>query len=139
MISDALLEELRYRGEGADLDFKSERYPFAKAGDEEKSELLKDILALANAFREGTAYILIGFKENSPHPAEVVGLPVEGVIDDSRMQEFVNSKLESKLTFHYEERLFDGKHVAVILRQRTNAVESTELTGFFIAVISGGL
>lgn len=114
MLTDALIEELRYRGEGSDLDYKAERYPFAKANDSEKSELLKDILALANAHRDGAAYILIGFKEKPPHPAEVVGLSPEGAIDDARLQEFVNGKLETKLEFRYEERLFDGKHIAVI-------------------------
>lgn len=114
MISDVLLEDLRYRGEGTDLDFKADRYPFAKASDDEKSELLKDILALANASREGTAYILIGFKEKPPYPAEVIGLPAEGAVDDSRIQQFVNTKLESNLNFRYEERMFDGKHVAVV-------------------------
>lgn len=114
MLTDQLLEELRYKGEGSDLDYKSERYPFVKVSDDEKSELLKDILALANTHRDGTAYILIGFKENPPHPAEVVGLSPAGIIDDARLQEFVNGKLETKLTFRYEERLFDGKHIAVI-------------------------
>ena len=114
MLTDALLEELRYKGEGSDLDYKTERYPFANASNEEKSELLKDILALANTHRDGTAYILMGFKENPPYPAEVVGLSREGAIDDSRLQEFVNGKLETKLNFRYEERLFDGKHVALI-------------------------
>jgi len=114
MLTDVLLEELRYKGEGSDLDYKAERYPFAKANDDEKSELLKDILALANAHRIGTAYILMGFKEKPPHPAEVVGLAPEGAIDDARLQEFVNGKLETKLDFRYEERLFDGKHIAVI-------------------------
>ncbi|MBT1155886.1 ATP-binding protein [Aminobacter anthyllidis] len=114
MLTDALLEELHYRGEGSDLDYKAERYPFAKASDEEKSELLKDILALANTHRDRTAYILMGFKENPPHPAEVVGLSPEGAIDDARLQEFVNGKLETKLVFRYEERLFNGQHIAVI-------------------------
>lgn len=114
MLTDALLEELRYKGEGSDLDYKAERYAFAKASDEEKSEMLKDILALANTHRDGTAYILIGLKENPPYPAEVVGLSADGAIDDARVQEFVNGKLETKLTFRYEERLFDGRHIAVI-------------------------
>ncbi|TPJ62165.1 ATP-binding protein [Mesorhizobium sp. B2-7-1] len=114
MLTDALLEELRCKGEGSDLDYKGERYPFAKASDEEKSEILKDILALANAHRESAGYILIGFKENPPHPAEVVGLSSEGAIDDSRLQEFVNGKLESKLDFRYEEGLFEGQQIAVI-------------------------
>ncbi|MCW4454808.1 ATP-binding protein [Flavobacterium sp. MXW15] len=114
MLTDELLEQLRYKGEGSDLDYKAERPAFIKAGDDDKSELLKDILAMSNAHRDGTAYILFGFKENVPHPAEVVGLPAEGAIDDSRLQQFVNEKLEAKLHFRYEERLFDGKHVAVL-------------------------
>ena len=81
MITESLLEELRYKGEGSDLDYKSEQYLFVKATDEEKSELLKDILALANTYRDSTAYILIGFKENPPYPAEVVGLSPESGIN----------------------------------------------------------
>ena len=34
---------------------KAERYKFAGASDEEKSELLKDVSAMANAHRDGTA------------------------------------------------------------------------------------
>ena len=114
MLPDSLLEELRSAGESSTLDYKAERYKFSKATDDEKSELLKDILAMANAQRSGDAYILMGFKENAPYPAEVVGLPAKGAIDDSRVQEFINLKLESKLAFRYEEQLFDGKHIAVI-------------------------
>lgn len=114
MLSGAFLEELRFKGEGSDLDYKAERYRFASASDDDKSEMLKDILAFANAYRDGPAYILLGFKENPPHPAEVVGLSSDGVIDDSRIQQFVNSKLNSKLDFRYEEGLLGDRHVAVI-------------------------
>lgn len=114
MLTDTMLDQLRYKGEGSDLDYKAERYPFAGTTDEAKAELLKDILAMANAHRDGTAYILMGFKESQPHPAEAVGIPAEGVIDDSRIQQFVNEKLESKLDFRYEERMFEGQHIAVI-------------------------
>lgn len=114
MLTDELLEELRCKGEGSDLDYKAERPAFAKASDGDKSELLKDILAFANAHRAGTAYILFGFKESAPHPAEVVGLPDEGAIDDARLQQFVNEKLETKLDFRYEERMFNGKRIAVL-------------------------
>ncbi|MGH8037746.1 MAG: AlbA family DNA-binding domain-containing protein [Stenotrophomonas sp.] len=114
MLADALLEELRSRGEGPDLDYKAERYAFAKATAEQKSELLKDILALANTHHSGNAYLLMGFRENPPYPAEVIDLPADGAIDDSRLQQFVNEKLETKLVFRYEEQLFDGKHIAVI-------------------------
>ncbi|GAA0709881.1 ATP-binding protein [Dokdonella soli] len=114
MTNDEQLERLRYKGEGADLDFKQAQYRFIGCSDHEKSELLKDILAMANAYRDGPGYILVGFKDQTPHPAEVVGISSEH-IDDASLQQFVNSKVQPKLDFRYEERLFDGKTVAVIV------------------------
>lgn len=107
-----LLSMLRYKSEGTDIDFKSAQYRFTRGTEEEKSELLKDILAIANAWRDGPGYILLGFKENRPHPAEIIG--IQESIDDSRLQQFVNSKVKPKLTFSYEEHLYDGKKVGVI-------------------------
>lgn len=112
MVSNELLDALRYKSEGTDLDFKSEQYRFAGGNDFEKSEMLKDILAMANAWREGTGYILLGLKDSRPHLAEVVGISES--IDDSRLQQFVNSKVKPKLTFRYEEHLYEGKTVGVI-------------------------
>lgn len=105
------LDALRYKSEGTDLDFKSAQYPFAGATDKKKSEMLKDILAIANAWREGTGYILVGFKEKKPPPAEVVGITTS--LDDASLQQFVNAKLNPKLTFHYEELTYEGKTVGV--------------------------
>ena len=45
------LEALLNEDENPALDFKREQYPFERAPDDEKSELLKDILAFANACR----------------------------------------------------------------------------------------
>lgn len=36
------------------VTLKAERYKFAGASDEEKSELLKDVSAMVNAHRDGT-------------------------------------------------------------------------------------
>lgn len=107
-----LLASLRYRSEGTDLDFKSSQYRFAHGTDYEKSEILKDILAMANAWRDGPGYILLGLKDRRPHLAEVVGISEN--IDDSKLQQFVNSKVKPKLTFRYEEHLYEGKTVGVI-------------------------
>lgn len=112
MVTKELLDALRYKSEGTDLDFKSEQYCFAGGNEHQKSEMLKDILAMANAWREGTGYILLGFKDNRPHLAEVVGISES--IDDSRLQQFVNMKVTPKLTFRYEEHLYEGKTVGVI-------------------------
>lgn len=111
-MNEQLLNRLRYKSEGTDIDFKSKQYKFSGANEFEKSEILKDILAMANAWREGPAYILLGFLDQRPHPAEVVG--ISSNIDDSTLQEFVNSKVKPKLIFHYEEHLYGDKTVGVI-------------------------
>lgn len=111
-MNNELLDALRYKSEGTDLDFKQAQYRFAGGTDYEKSEMLKDILAMANAWRDGTGYILLGLKDNRPHLAEVVGITES--IDDSRLQQFVNMKVTPKLTFRYEEHLYEGKTVGVI-------------------------
>ena len=107
-----LLNMLRYKSEGTDIDFKSSQYRFTNGSENEKSELLKDILAIANSWRDGTGYILLGFKDQRPNPAEVVG--IHDSIDDSRIQQFVNSKVKPKLTFSYEEHLYEGKTIGII-------------------------
>lgn len=43
-MTNELFERLLYEEEGTTIDFKKEQYCFVKAADEEKSELLKDIL-----------------------------------------------------------------------------------------------
>ena len=62
-MDDSLLESLLYQAESATLDFKAQQYTFAKGTPEQKGEILKDILAFANAWRQSDAHILIGVKE----------------------------------------------------------------------------
>lgn len=107
-----LLNTLRYKSEGPDIDFKSAQYRFNGASELDKSEMLKDILAIANSWRDSTGYILLGFKDQRPHPAEVVG--IRDSIDDAQIQQFINVKVKPKLTFRYEEQLYEGKTVGVI-------------------------
>ena len=68
-----LLERLLYEEEGETLDFKEMQYPFSGASKEQKSELLKDILGFANAWRRAEAYIIIGVKEVRGGRSTVVG------------------------------------------------------------------
>lgn len=55
MSTEELINSLLYEEESTTLDFKSEQYKFVKAQDWEKAELLKDILAFANAWRRSDA------------------------------------------------------------------------------------
>ncbi len=112
MTTDELLDALRYQSEGTGLNFKMSQYRFVDASDYEKSELLKDILAIANAWRQGSGHIIPGFKDASPHPPEIIGITEH--LDDASLQQFVQSKVKPKLNFHYEERIYKGKSIGII-------------------------
>lgn len=100
-------ETLLYRGESETLDFKVAQYPFSGATDDEKSELLKDILAFANAWRESDAYILIGVKEIKGGKSIVEGITAH--LDDHSLQQFVNAKTQRPVTLQYHALETEGK------------------------------
>lgn len=103
MDDDVLIQELLYRGEGPALDYKVKQYPFSGADEGQKSELLKDVLAFANAWRSEPAYILVGVENDT---GDLVDLDVD--IDDSRLQEFVNSKTNHPVDFSYRSLMYGG-------------------------------
>jgi len=107
-----MLEELLYEEESSTLDFKGKQYDFIGGDEAQKSELLKDILAFANAWRRADAYILIGVKEIKGGKSEVIGIVNE--LDDAQLQQFVNSKTQRPVTFHYKTAIIEGKKVGVI-------------------------
>lgn len=51
--------------------------------------MLKDVLTFANAHRDGTAYILFGFKENVPYPAGVVEMPATRAMATSDVFDYI--------------------------------------------------
>ena len=73
-IDERLLEQLLHEEEGSALDFKRDQYPFEGADRNAKGELIKDILAFANAWRRSTAYILIGVDDVKGGRSEIVGV-----------------------------------------------------------------
>jgi hypothetical protein len=112
MHSDSLIEGLLFEAESAELDFKREQYVFEGADDRGKSELLKDILAFANAWRRTDAYILIGVQEVKEGESSVVG--IEKHIDDATLQQFVNAKTNRPVLFSYTPTSFRSKQIGVI-------------------------
>ena len=81
------LEQLLYESEGTTLDFKQEQYPFAKASEDEKSELLKDILGFVNCWRRAEAFILIGVEDVPGGRGVVHGISEH--LPDHSLQQFV--------------------------------------------------
>lgn len=112
MHSESFIESLLFEPEGTELDFKQAQYKFEGADDRAKSELLKDILAFANAWRRTDAFILIGVQEVGEAEAMVVG--IEEHIDDAKLQQFVNSKTNRPVDFSYTPTAFKSKQIGVI-------------------------
>lgn len=106
------LELLLNQDEGVALDFKRNQYPFEGADEAVKSELLKDILAFANASREATAYILVGVEEVKGRRNKVVG--VDRYLDDAQIQQFVNSKTQRPVDFSFQYISIYNRTVGVI-------------------------
>ena len=59
-ITAEFIKQLVEHPESETLDVKGDQYPFAKADNNDKSEILKDLMAFANAFIDVDAYILVG-------------------------------------------------------------------------------
>lgn len=110
-IDVSLVDRLLYEEESHELDFKEEQYRFIKATDEEKSELLKDVLAFANSWRRADAFILVGVKEVKGGPSIVVGISQD--IDEAQLQQFVNSKTQRPVTFSYRVVPFNQERIGV--------------------------
>lgn len=112
--SSPLIESLLYQSEGTALDFKRDQYAFLNhATDDQKSELLKDILAFSNSFRQTDAYIVIGVKENNGK-RDVVHIEDHDHFDDAKLQQFVNGKTNRPIELAYEVHHYEGKNLGVI-------------------------
>lgn len=120
-VDSDLFESLLNDEEGLTLDFKKEQYLFAKASDVDKSELLKDIIGPANATRRSETYILIGVEDVPGGRANVAGIPNDAHLSDHALQEFVNSKTNTPIHFHYRAFSFEGKQVGIIKIDRDQA------------------
>lgn len=89
------LRTLLRRSESDTLDFKRHQYRFVGAGDDDKSELLKDILAYANAWKDTDAYIVVGVEEVNGRAEDVVGAITD--LKDHEVQQFFQLEDESTL------------------------------------------
>jgi hypothetical protein len=106
------LSALLQRSEGDTLDFKRDNYRFRNATDDEKSELLKDILSLANAWKATDGSIIIGVEETNGKATNVCGVAPE--LNDSAVQQFVNSKTNRPVAFAVEHAEHEGAQLTII-------------------------
>ena len=116
-MNGVLLESLLHQEEGPALDFKQEQYPYDRGATPDikanlRSELVKDILAMANASREVAGYILIGVEEIRGGRSKIVG--VQDHLDDADLHQLINSKTQRPVEFSYFSFLYKGSDIGVI-------------------------
>jgi hypothetical protein len=111
-MNDSLFEELLNEDESTTLDFKRDQYPFEGADDDAKAELLKDILAFANAWRRTDAYIIIGVEEVKGGRSVPVGISQH--LADHSLQQFVNGKTNRAVVFEYRTFQFNALQIGII-------------------------
>lgn len=102
-------------GESPHLDYKRDQYPFVGVSAPEKAELLKDVLAMANAFRHETAYILIGVGQQPDGSGQIVGITKDKFIDDADLQQFINEKTNRVVEFFSYSVEIDSERVIQVI------------------------
>lgn len=94
------------------LDFKSEEYHT-----ENKSELIKDVLAFANASYAAERFIIIGVSKD--HTGIKI-TPVEKPEDSAAIQQYIHDNITPELNVHYASYNYDGKNLMVLTIWDTN-------------------
>ncbi|RHX83916.1 AlbA family DNA-binding domain-containing protein [Leptospira stimsonii] len=106
-MNDEYFTRFLFESESDSLDFKRDQYKFTNASDEEKSKLLKDILAMANSWRQSDGYIVLGVLDKAEKPNELFGITEH--IDDAKFQQFVTGKVNRICNFQYKTYPFENK------------------------------
>jgi predicted HTH transcriptional regulator len=104
------IDALLWEDESTTLDFKQNQYPFAT--DEQKDEIIKDLLAFANTFRRNDAYILIGIPDTKGGRRTITA--ITHYLDESPLQQLVNSKTNRTIEFSYHAITIDNKSVGIL-------------------------
>jgi hypothetical protein len=105
------IESLLYESESDELDFKRDQYPLLN--NDEKGELIKDILAFTNSWRRTDAFILIGVDQTKV-AGRSTPVGIAHHLNDANLQQMLNSKTNHHVVFSYEEVSFQGLDLGVI-------------------------
>ncbi|HFK1769205.1 TPA: ATP-binding protein [Bacillus paranthracis] len=87
---------IQHEQEGTKLDFKREQYRKEKYKD-----LIKDIMAMANAPVEGKRYIVTGVKDLPSGTKEYFSIPEKEFVDQATYQQIVRENVEPSIDFSY--------------------------------------
>lgn len=116
-IEEEVRELIDCHGESDYLDFKEEDYH-----KENKVELVKDVIALANSHSTRNKFIIIGIKEENNVCEDILGIDKDKVRDEAEFQQIVKTYIKDDLLTEYKIINIDGKDLLVIKIPATNNV-----------------
>ncbi len=99
-------ELIQYYQEGEFLDFKQEEY-----NENNKPNLIKDILAFSNANIKGDRYIIIGVHKKDGHTTL---FNIESKLDSANIQQYVHANITPELTIEYSPYPYNGHNLMVL-------------------------
>lgn len=100
---------IKYENEHTGLDFKAIQYK-----KEKYPELLKDIVAMANADMQGGRLIIVGVKHKPNGEKEFLPIKEDEFIDASTYQQLIHENVEPELSISYEPYNYNGKLLGVL-------------------------
>jgi predicted HTH transcriptional regulator len=101
---------LQLKSEGKNLDYK-QGLNWATCSNDEKAEIVKDILAMSNTQDGGR--IIFGVRDNDFEP---LGMSDEesASFDQTKINDFLHKYTDPKFTCHVYKRVVDGKKFVII-------------------------
>lgn len=109
---DLLLERLLRESASDTLVFRAGEYKFEGALNLEKSQLLRDVIGMANSWRRADSFILVGVEQSQSGNPKILGLIQH--LDETKIVDFVNSKVQKPIAFHYRAYLYEQKKIGLI-------------------------
>ena len=107
-----IFHRLLYEEASDILIFRPHEYKFDGALIMEKGELLRDIVSAANTWRRADTYILVGVEATSGGKNKILG--IINHLDEKKIQEFVNDKLQETIQFSYVHLTVERKKIGMI-------------------------
>ncbi len=100
---------IEYENEHTGLDFKAIQYR-----KEKYPELLKDVVAMANADIRGERFIIVGIKHKPNGEKEFLSIQENEFIDVSTYQQLIHENIEPELSISYEPYNYNEKLLGIL-------------------------
>lgn len=113
---EKLIEIIKYHSESVLVDFKSFEYSLGK--NPKKSEILKDISAMANHPSDEPKYILIGVNEKDGIASDFN--QINELTDQANYQQFVDENIEPSIKFEYRSFDYEGNKLSAFIIRDNN-------------------